>query len=910
MTILPLIIAAVLSLPWPFSSGGHAIQRGYGDYNSGSLRIQYDGFHPAVDVLPPEPGSIITLPFSGSNYVAQAVFFPPETWSVLITETFPPSGNGYLYHHVHGSANEFSQGDCLTEYQRCATPPFGGYAHVHISIFDPSTWPSSGQIPEPGLANIIQYLEGYTDIVKYKGYAYNNRGIGFYPADGLMGVPDSFQDVIRGAVDFVVMPRSVNPNFPSHDSCGVTRIEIGSISRHNPFSEEYSAVSFYEQRTVFSWAEELVDCSANPAPEEYFFLYRGKGESSSTSVPFGSQNFNMFYHVSNSSVVDPGVTGIDNIYTENYDSQSDEADGVRCRGAWDTVLKINWDSQDQSACENSEACFPDGRYLVDISTTSQTGFESSISLPVVDVSTNPIPLGILVDNFIPHIESVLVYTTYPYPGTYTSLYSGTWNSNGFERSLDSTEYSYLPRELGISRYSGVLGVAIKFSEPINRTMPPPSVWLEGYWGGETRWYSYDEPELVFEYIADPTGNPFIESSEYGEWVCYETRYYSDPGYVGELSVVIDGAEDLNGNPLDIDPQSIEPVLLPESSTPFVLHNLSSQDRNHKWAQLAPHYRRTSVRNLVGNLRPFGYEFGVEIPHSLQSYFFEGDCSWWSGAWFSFTEDGASSVDVQILGPDASQRTEVVSTPYPVIVYDGLNWNSYQIETGSYCFFADSLAGSRFALNTDDFFWFTVENQMTYAVGPGVEPCGISSTTIYCVSREMETVLSYQLCAGESWETQVGEVDYTHITELSPSTIPNQIIVEYQIIEPPGTPSDVVSVTITVDPLDNTMVSSLSCPSNSDDALLSHSPSLSLMINLSANPVVGSAAVNFSTPVTGHAMVQVFDLAGRSVQTLVNGEVAAGNHSVNWSTENISSGVYFVRLTTTDGTVSTQAIVLR
>ncbi len=78
----------------------------------------------------------------------------------------------------------------------------------------------------------------------------------------------------------------------------------------------------------------------------------------------------------------------------------------------------------------------------------------------------------------------------------------------------------------------------------------------------------------------------------------------------------------------------------------------------------------------------------------------------------------------------------------------------------------------------------------------------------------------------------------------------------------------------------------------------------------ANPVVGSAAVNFSTPVTGHAMVQVFDLAGRSVQTLVNGEVAAGNHSVNWSTENISSGVYFVRLTTTDGTVSSQAMVLR
>lgn len=84
----------------------------------------------------------------------------------------------------------------------------------------------------------------------------------------------------------------------------------------------------------------------------------------------------------------------------------------------------------------------------------------------------------------------------------------------------------------------------------------------------------------------------------------------------------------------------------------------------------------------------------------------------------------------------------------------------------------------------------------------------------------------------------------------------------------------------------------------------------LGIATAANPVVGTAAVNFSTPVTGNATVQIFDLTGRSVQTLVNGEVAAGNHSVSWNTDNIASGVYFVRLTTTEGTVSSQAMVLR
>ncbi len=84
----------------------------------------------------------------------------------------------------------------------------------------------------------------------------------------------------------------------------------------------------------------------------------------------------------------------------------------------------------------------------------------------------------------------------------------------------------------------------------------------------------------------------------------------------------------------------------------------------------------------------------------------------------------------------------------------------------------------------------------------------------------------------------------------------------------------------------------------------------LGVNITENPIQGTAALNFSTPATGHASVQVFDLTGRTVSTLVNEEVSAGNHSISWTPENISSGVYFVRLTTPSGTVSTQAMVLR
>ena len=68
--------------------------------------------------------------------------------------------------------------------------------------------------------------------------------------------------------------------------------------------------------------------------------------------------------------------------------------------------------------------------------------------------------------------------------------------------------------------------------------------------------------------------------------------------------------------------------------------------------------------------------------------------------------------------------------------------------------------------------------------------------------------------------------------------------------------------------------------------------------------------NHSVPATERLLIQIHDSTEQSVQTLLNGEVAAGNHSVSWNTDNIASGVYFVRLTTTEGTVSSQAMVLR
>ena len=85
--------------------------------------------------------------------------------------------------------------------------------------------------------------------------------------------------------------------------------------------------------------------------------------------------------------------------------------------------------------------------------------------------------------------------------------------------------------------------------------------------------------------------------------------------------------------------------------------------------------------------------------------------------------------------------------------------------------------------------------------------------------------------------------------------------------------------------------------------------LILGIAVTPNPITSIASLNFSTPISGHATVQVFDISGRVIETLISEEVEVGNHSVNWTPSNIASGMYFIRFSTPAGIVSTRAMVL-
>ncbi len=64
-----------------------------------------------------------------------------------------------------------------------------------------------------------------------------------------------------------------------------------------------------------------------------------------------------------------------------------------------------------------------------------------------------------------------------------------------------------------------------------------------------------------------------------------------------------------------------------------------------------------------------------------------------------------------------------------------------------------------------------------------------------------------------------------------------------------------------------------------------------------NPFNPQTTIQYQLPITGNVTLQIFDLTGRLVQTLVDETKPAGEYIVNWNVRNVSSGIYLYRLQT-------------
>lgn len=66
-----------------------------------------------------------------------------------------------------------------------------------------------------------------------------------------------------------------------------------------------------------------------------------------------------------------------------------------------------------------------------------------------------------------------------------------------------------------------------------------------------------------------------------------------------------------------------------------------------------------------------------------------------------------------------------------------------------------------------------------------------------------------------------------------------------------------------------------------------------------NPFNPSTNISFSLPKSEFVNLSVYDLSGKLVDELVNSNLEAGKYTTNWSASDLSSGVYFYKITAGD-----------
>ena len=77
-----------------------------------------------------------------------------------------------------------------------------------------------------------------------------------------------------------------------------------------------------------------------------------------------------------------------------------------------------------------------------------------------------------------------------------------------------------------------------------------------------------------------------------------------------------------------------------------------------------------------------------------------------------------------------------------------------------------------------------------------------------------------------------------------------------------------------------------------------------------NPFNPSTTITFDVARNSHIQLQIFDATGRIIKTLVSESKTPGNYSINWDAGSLSSGMYFLRLTSPESSLTQKMLLIK
>lgn len=105
------------------------------------------------------------------------------------------------------------------------------------------------------------------------------------------------------------------------------------------------------------------------------------------------------------------------------------------------------------------------------------------------------------------------------------------------------------------------------------------------------------------------------------------------------------------------------------------------------------------------------------------------------------------------------------------------------------------------------------------------------------------------------------------------------------------------------------------PADVKDELAENSPTRYVLRQNYPNPFNPQTEIEYSTPKNGHIKLEIFNVLGETVQTLVDRQQEKGTHVVTWDGTNdrgtsVSNGIYFYRLSAEDYVETNKMIFLK
>ncbi|MCB5230341.1 MAG: T9SS type A sorting domain-containing protein, partial [Candidatus Cloacimonas sp.] len=86
--------------------------------------------------------------------------------------------------------------------------------------------------------------------------------------------------------------------------------------------------------------------------------------------------------------------------------------------------------------------------------------------------------------------------------------------------------------------------------------------------------------------------------------------------------------------------------------------------------------------------------------------------------------------------------------------------------------------------------------------------------------------------------------------------------------------------------------------------------LSMSLKNYPNPFNPETTISFNLPMASEVELSIYNIKGQLVERVINRPMEAGQHKIVWNGNDVSSGLYFYKLTTPEGSLINKMMLLK